>query len=106
VRRPGEKCGSTGATAPRRAALGQAVRYELVPRNVAAPSNPVPVPDHEMQVFTPNEAMAFLEAVRGDRLEALYGVALALGLRQGEALGLRWDDVDLDARRLSVANAL
>jgi integrase len=89
-----------------RAALAQAVRYELVPRNVAALSNPVPVPDHEMTVFTPVEAMAFLEAVRGDRLEALYGVVLALGLRQGEALGLRWEDVDLDARRLIVANAL
>jgi len=89
-----------------RAALAQAVRYELIPRNVAALSNPVPVPDHEMTVFTPGEAMAFLEAVRGDRLEALYGVVLALGLRQGEALGLRWEDIDLDARRLIVANAL
>jgi integrase len=89
-----------------RAALAQAVRYELVPRNVAALSNAVPVPDHEMSVFTPVEAAAFLDAVRGDRLEALYGVVLALGLRQGEALGLRWEDVDLDGRRLVVANAL
>jgi integrase len=89
-----------------RAALAQAVRYQLVSRNVAAISNPVNVPDHEMRVFTPDEARAFLEAVRGDRLEALYGVVLALGLRQGEALGLRWEDVDLDSRRLVVANAL
>lgn len=89
-----------------RAALAQAVRYELVPRNVATLSNPVPVPDHEMRVFTPAEARAFLAAVEGDRLEALYGVVLALGLRQGEALGLRWEDVDLESRRLIVANAL
>ena len=40
--------------------------------------------------------------IRGDRLEALYSVATALGLRQGEALGLRWQDVDLDERRLRV----
>jgi integrase len=89
-----------------RAALSQAVRYQLVPRNVATLSNPVTVPDHEMNVFTPAEAQVFLAAVRGDRLEALYGVVLALGLRQGEALGLRWEDVDLEGRRLIVANAL
>jgi integrase len=89
-----------------RSALSQAVRYELASRNVAAISSPVNVPDHEMQVFTPDEARAFLEAVRGERLEALYSVVLALGLRQGEALGLRWEDVDLDGRRLIVANAL
>ncbi len=89
-----------------RAALAQAVRYELVPRNVATHSNAVSVPDNEMCVFSPDEARAFLEAVSGDRLEALYGVVLALGLRQGEALGLRWEDVDLEARRLVVVNAL
>ena len=37
-----------------------------------------------------------LETIDGDRLSALYSVALALGLRQGEALGLRWEDIDLD----------
>ena len=42
----------------------------------------------------------------GDRLEALYVVALATGLRQGELLGLRWDDVDLESRRLSVRHTL
>jgi integrase len=46
--------------------------------------------------MTPDEARTFLQAVRGDRLEALYAVALAVGLRQGEALGLRWQDVDLE----------
>ncbi|HEU5329585.1 MAG TPA: site-specific integrase, partial [Thermomicrobiales bacterium] len=45
-------------------------------------------------------------AVRGDRLEALYTVALALGLRQGEALGLRWQDLDLDQGLLQVRVAL
>src|SRR5260370_12756259 len=49
----------------------------------------------EVRPFTPDEARAFLVAVQGDRLQALYTVALALGLRQGEALGLRWPDVDL-----------
>jgi integrase len=50
---------------------------------------------YEIRPFTPEEARQFLTAVRGDRLEALYSVALTMGLRQGEALGLRWQDVDL-----------
>ena len=51
----------------------------------------------ERRYLTPDEARTFLDAVRGERLEALFTVALAIGLRQGEALGLRWEDVDLDA---------
>ncbi len=45
-------------------------------------------------------------AIRGDRLEALYTVALAIGLRPGEALGLRWQDVDLVSGVLRVQVAL
>ncbi|MBI2320580.1 MAG: site-specific integrase [Chloroflexi bacterium] len=48
----------------------------------------------------------FLDAVQGDRLEALYTVALSVDLRQGEALSLRWEDVNLEQRRLSVRYAL
>jgi integrase len=48
---------------------------------------------------------AFLSAVQGERWEALYTVALACGLRRGEALGLRWGDVDLDAGTIAVRNA-
>ena len=43
-----------------------------------------------------------LAAISGDRLEALITVAVALGLRQGEILGLRWQDIDLERRRLHV----
>lgn len=45
--------------------------------------------------LTPPEARVLLESLRGDRMSALYDVALALGLRQGEIVGLRWTDVDL-----------
>ena len=44
--------------------------------------------------------------MRGDRLEALYQVVMALGLRQGEALGLQWDAVDLEAGALTVRRSL
>lgn len=52
------------------------------------------------------DARRIREAVRGDRLEALWLLALASGLRQGELLGLRWEDVDLDAGTLTVQYAL
>lgn len=55
---------------------------------------------------TPTQARTFLDAIRGDRLEALYAVAVALGLRQGEILGLRWADVDLDVGKITVCQAL
>lgn len=89
-----------------RAALGRAVRWGLVPRNVAALADPPNVPEYEPRFLTIAEARAFLEAASGDRLEAFYSAALSLGVRQGEALGLRWQDIDLEGRTLRVAHTL
>jgi len=60
----------------------------------------------EVQPYTPEEAKKLLDELKDDRLSALYSAALAVGLRQGEALGLRWPDVDLDAGTLAVRNSL
>ena len=89
-----------------RRALNQALRWGHVPRNVATLVDPPRAKRPEIQPLTPDEAKALLDAVAGDRLEALYAVALAVGLRKGEALGLRWDDVDLEAGTLSVRKQL
>lgn len=89
-----------------RRALGQALKWGLVLRNVATLVDPPRVERKEMTAFSPEQAPQFLTAVRGDRLEALYTVALSLGLRQGEALGLRWQDIDFTAGTLRVAVAL
>jgi integrase len=89
-----------------RRALNQAVRWGYIPRNVAtfvdAPRSQRPDP----QPLSPEEVRSFLAAVKDDRLLALYSVAIALGLRQGEALGLRWDDIDLRGGALSVRRQL
>jgi len=85
-----------------RAALTRAMKWGYVGRNVAALTDAPKVVRREMTALTPEEAKQLLKAMRGDRLEALYTVALALGLRQGEALGLRWQDIDLDTRTLTV----
>lgn len=89
-----------------RRALGQALRDGLVARNVAALVEPPRVRRPEVRPLSPDQARTLLNAVAGDRLEALYTVALALGLRQGEALGLRWQDVDLDTGALRVRVSL
>lgn len=52
------------------------------------------------------EARRLLEVIGGERLEALYVLALTTGLRRGELLALRWDDVDLGSRQLHVRRAL
>jgi integrase len=68
-------------------ALEQALRWGLVARNVAGLVSPPRIEPDEVEAFTPEQARTFLDAIGGHRLEALYSVALAVGLRQGEALG-------------------
>jgi len=89
-----------------RAALNQARKWRLVGDNAAALIEPARHRAKEIQPLTPEQARALLEAARGQRLSALVSVATALGLRLGEALGLRWQDVDLEAGVLSVRHAL
>src|SRR4029079_18084656 len=60
----------------------------------------------EMEPLTADECRAVLAASRGRLNAARWSVALALGLRQGEALGLMWDDIDLDAGVLRVRRAV
>lgn len=89
-----------------RQALGQAERWSLVTRNVARLAEPPRIERREVHPLTPDQARTFLDAIRGDRLEALYLVAIGVGLRQGEILGLAWSDIDFDARTITVRHAL
>jgi integrase len=87
-------------------ALGQALKWGLVARNVAALTDPPRTERYEISPITPEQAKAFLKAVEGSRLEAFFTVALTLGLRRGEALGLRWSDIDFDAQTLRISQQL
>jgi integrase len=78
-------------------ALKQALRWGLVVRNVAEAVDPPRVPKKDITPLSPDQARTFLEAASGDRLEALYVLAIHTGMRQGELFSLRWHDVDLDA---------
>lgn len=85
-----------------RVALKLAVRWGLLDRNAAADARPPKVERPVKRPFDLEEARRFRDAIAGDRLRALYLVCGALGLRQGEALGLTWPDVDLEDGRLRV----
>jgi integrase len=87
-------------------ALKQAVRWGLVPRNVAAAVHPPRARPPEVTPLSPAEARQLLEAAGGDRLEALYVLAVTTGMRQGEILGLGWEDADLEAGVVRVRRTL
>jgi integrase len=77
-------------------ALRAAVNDDLIARNPCEAVDPPQVKREERQSLNRDQVRALFEAAREDRLEALYIVAVHCGLRQGELLGLRWDDVDLE----------
>ncbi len=87
-------------------ALKQAVADGLIPRNAAA-SVKAPRPRRpEIKPLDREQVRALFDTVSGHRLEALYIVAVTAGLREGELLGLRWEDVDLERGMLQVRRVL
>jgi integrase len=89
-----------------RKALKDAVSDGLIPRNVADGIKAPRPKKKEINPLSPEQARAFLAAAHGDRFEALYVLALHCGLREGELLGLKWDDVDLESGMLRVRRTL
>jgi len=89
-----------------RRALNQALRWRLVAFNAAALAEIPRIEQEEMSALDETQARALLRALKGDRLEVLYRVALSLGLRRGEVLGLRWLDVDFDLATLEVVQTI
>src|SRR5918998_4005550 len=89
-------------------ALKQAVMDGLIPRNATDAVKPPQITREEMRPLSAEQVKTLFEAARteGDRLEGLYVLALTTGLRQGELLGLRWEDVDLESGRLHVRRTL
>jgi len=74
------------------------MKQGLIARNVAALADPPKgYRPQQASPLIPDEGLRFIAGLEGERLKALHLLMLALGLRQGEALGLRWSDVDLDA---------
>jgi integrase len=89
-----------------RIALAQAVRDEVLARNVATLVRRPKGTRRNGPTLSSNEARALLNALQGRRLDAVITCGVALGLRLGEVLGLQWADVDLKAGRLNVRRSL
>ena len=87
-------------------ALNCAVKYKVIPLNVALATDPPTAARAAVQYMSVEQARTFLEMARSDRLYALYATVLALGLRLGEGLGIAWDDIDLDTGRFNIQQAL
>jgi len=87
-------------------ALKKAVELRLIPRNPAASARPPKIRQEEITPLDAQQARLLLEAAKDDRFECLYVLSLTCGLRMGEALGLKWSDIDLDAGTLRVHRQL
>src|SRR5215204_877138 len=87
-------------------ALKQALMDGLIPRNIADAVKAPQAHKKEVNPLSPSEVTALLSAASGDRLEALYVIAVHTGLRRGELLGLRWSDVDFESGTISVQRSL
>jgi len=89
-----------------RSALNRAVKRRILTRNAAELADAPHVDRAPIVPLTLDAATRLLAVVRGEPPDALYSVALAIGLRQGEALGLRWSDVDVARAQVIVQVAL
>ena len=87
-------------------ALKDAVADGLIPRNATEGVKAPRPKKKEVNPLTAEQARCLLEAAHGERFESLYVVALTAGLREGELLGLKWEDIDLEDGKLSVRRTL
>jgi integrase len=88
------------------AALEEAVHWDILSRNPADGLRLPRMRKTEAVVLDADQARALLKEIHGHRWEALFAVALAIGLRRGEICGMMWSDIDLDKRVLHVRHTL
>jgi integrase len=87
-------------------ALKAAVLDGLIPRSVCDAVKPPQVDSPEVVPFTSEQVKHLLDAAKGERLEALFILAIHTGLRRGGLLGLKWSDIDEQAGKLIVQRSL
>ena len=87
-------------------ALDNAVKWNILPRNVCDAVTPPRIPRKEKNVLTKEQAQLLLQEVKAHRLEALLALAITTGMREGELLALRWQDISFEDRSLQVKRAV
>lgn len=109
VNRIAEERGKVSAVRCRsvlRIALNHAIRWGMITRNAAALATSPKVVRTPPRILDPDQARAFIAAAEGDPHAAVWYLALGMGLRRGECLGLRWSDVDFAGGRVTVTYSL
>jgi len=89
-----------------KSALAEALRWNLVARNVATLVDAPRIPRPQVRALDTDGARKLLQAAQGHRFEAIIALAVMLGMRRGEILGLRWADVSFEERTLHVHQAV
>lgn len=89
-----------------RNALSDAVRWGELERNVAALARPPAAPRTPVAAMTTEDLQSLLKGIAGHRFERIYRLAITMGLRRSELLGLKWDDIDLEKKVLHVRRGL
>ncbi len=92
-----------------RKALADATRKRLVARNVAIDADAPRIPsrgDSELTTWTPADLRTFLQGIKEHHLSPAFLLSASTGMRRGEVLGLRWEDIDLDGRTVSVRRTI
>ncbi|MSQ23393.1 MAG: site-specific integrase [Chloroflexi bacterium] len=91
-----------------RRALGMAVRWDSVPRNVALDVEAPRVPKREIHPPSPTDLAQLIDTSEAnrDRLAVLWNLTIFTGARLGEMLGLQWQDVDLDTGAITIRRTL
>lgn len=87
-------------------AFKTAVKWHLLSANPADGVTAPRASTAEMRWLTAEQVRSLIDGLEGDLYRALYVVAVATGMRQGEILGLRWQDVDFEGSALRVVNKL
>ncbi|MGT8956992.1 tyrosine-type recombinase/integrase [Bacillus cereus] len=89
-----------------RNALEHAIDLELISKNVAVKTKLPKGDKEELTVWNEHEVRSFLKATKDSRYSMVFHMALVTGMRQGELLGLRWKDVDLENGHLTISQTL
>ena len=89
-----------------RAAFKRAKKLERIARNPVDGLETISVAAKETEVFTAEQAEAFLASAQDHRLEALFWLALSMGFRKGELCGLSWPDIDLENATIHIRETL
>ncbi|EOO24845.1 DNA integration/recombination/inversion protein [Bacillus cereus BAG1X2-3] len=89
-----------------RNSLEHAIDMELITKNVAAKTKLPKSDKEELTIWNEQEVQLFLKATQDSRYSIVFHMALVTGMRQGELLGLRWKDVDLEKGHLTISQTL